>query len=157
MSYFNDRRREEMIETFKNILVPYNGTEDSHKAFESAIALASPLQAKINIFTCIEKRQIFSLFQSKTKDNEFEKEKKIVEKQHSGMKTFAKENGVACSSKIVHEDHAADAILSFSDRQNIDLIIMSKTKFSSHKERMHYQSTLESVFRNATCPILTLI
>lgn len=145
-----------MTNTFKNILVPYNGTESSQKAFYKAISLASSLQAKITVFTCIEKRQTFSLFKSKTKDDEFEKEKETVEKQHMEMKNFAKENNVDCNFKIVRGDHAAEKILSFVDQHNIDLIIMKKTKFSSHKERIHYQSTLEDVFRNITCPILIL-
>lgn len=141
---------------FKNILVPYNGTEGSHKAFDKAISLAAPLNAKITIFTCIEKRQLFSLFKSKAKNEDFEKERRVVEKQHMEMKTIAGKNKVDCNSKIVHGDHAADEILSFSEHQSIDLIIMNKTKFSSHKEKIHYQSTLEDVYRNASCPILTL-
>lgn len=118
-----------MTSTFKNILVPYNGTESSQKAFDKAIALASNFHAKITLFTCIEKRPTFSLFKSKTKNDEFERERKIIEKQHIEMKKFAKEKNVDCNSKIVSGDYASEEILSFVDQHNIDLIIMQKTKF----------------------------
>jgi nucleotide-binding universal stress UspA family protein len=145
-----------MKNTFKNILVPYNGTDGSQKAFDKAVGLASPIHANITIFTCVEKRSTFSFFKSKTKNDEYEKERKTVETQHMKMKTFANKNKVECNSQIVQGNYASEEILSFADQHNIDLIIMSKTKFTSHKERMHYQSTLENVFRNAHCPILIL-
>jgi len=145
-----------MTSVFKNILVPFNGTKGSQKAFNKAVPLASSVNASIFIFTCIEKRQIFSFFKFKASNEEFEKERKIVEKQHIEMKTFAQEKGVSCSSNIIKGDHASSEILNFADKHKIDLIIMTRTKFSSHKERIHYQSTLEDVFRNTICPILIL-
>ena len=132
------------------------GTAGSNNAFRKAISLASSLQANIPIITCLEKRSIFSLFKPKTKNDEFEKERKEVEKQHIEMKTFAKEHRVTCNSKIVRGDLASSEILSFADQHDIDLIIMSKTKFSSRHEKIHHHSTLENVFRNTFCPVLIL-
>ena len=119
--------------------------------------MASSVQAKIVIFTCLEKRPTFTLFKFKVRnDDELEKEKKTVEKQHMEMKTFAKEHDVDCYSKIGIGNLASSEILEFAEQPDVDLIIINKTKFSSHYEKSHYHNTLENVFRNTSCPILIL-
>lgn len=145
-----------MTKTFKHILIPYNGTARSQKTFRKAISLASALQAQVTIFTCLEKRITFALFKTKTRKEELEKEKKLVEKQHLDMKEFARRHDVKCDSKIVRGDSASNEILSFIEHHDIDLIIMSKTKFVSHYEKMHHYNTIENVFSNTSRAILIL-
>ena len=145
-----------MTKTFEHILVPYNGTTGSGKAFRKAVSLAHSIQAKITILTCLEERPTFGFFKTKTSRQEFEKEHKIVEKQHLQFEKFAKKHDVSCSSKIVKNGLASSKILEFAERHNVDLIIMTKTKHSSQYEKQHYHSTVENVFRNAHCPILIL-
>jgi nucleotide-binding universal stress UspA family protein len=145
-----------MIKTFEHILVPYNGTPGSEKAIRKAIFLASSIQAKITILTCLEERPTFGFFKTKTSKQEFEKERKIVEKQHLQFENFAKEQDISCSSKIVKNGLASTKILEFAERHSVDLIIMTRTKITSHYEKQHYHSTVENVFRNAHCPILIL-
>jgi len=146
-----------MARTFEHILIPYNGTTGSNKAFRKAVSLSSSTKAKITILTGLERRSTFALFRSKARNDELEKEKKIVEKQHLEMKKFAEEHDVVCDSKVVRvKSLASSEILSFAEQKNIDLIIMSKTKLSSRLEKTHYHSTLENVFRNARCPIMIL-
>ena len=145
-----------MTKTFEHILVPYNGTAGSDKAFKKAISLAFLIHAKITILTCLEERPTFGFFKTKTSKQEFEKERKLVEKQHLKLKTFAKEHIVSCNSKIVKNGLASTKILEFAKQQDADLIITTRTKLSSHYEKLHYHSTVENVFRNAPCPILIL-
>ena len=146
-----------MTKIFECILVPYNGTAASNKAFRKAVSLAYSIKSKIIIFTGLEQRSTFALFKSKTKNDELEKEKKIIEKQHLEMKKFAKEHDVVCDSKVVKvRNLASSEILLFAEQKNIDLIVMNKTKFSSRLEKSHHHSTLENVSRNARCATLTL-
>ena len=145
-----------MTKTFDHILVPYNGTAGSEKAFRKAISLASSIQAKITILTCLEERQTFGFFKTKTNKQEFEKERKLVEKQHLKLEKFAKEHDVSCSSKIAKNGLASDKIIEFAKQHDVDLIITTKTKLSSRYEKQHYHSTVENMFRNAPCPILIL-
>ena len=145
-----------MTKTFEHILVPYNGTTGSEKAFRKAVFLAHPIQAKITILTCLEERPTFGFFKTKTSKQEFEKEHKMVEKQQLHLEKFAKENDVSCDSKIVKNGLASTKILEFTERHSADLIIMTRTKLSSHYEKQHYHSTVENVFRNSHCPILIL-
>jgi len=145
-----------MTKTFDHILVPYNGTAGSQKAFRKAISLSSSIQAKVTILTCLEERQTFGFFKTKTSKQEFEKERKLVEKQHIKLEKFAKEHDVSCGSKIVKNGLTSTKILEFAKQHNVDLIIITRTKLASHFEKQHYQSTVENMFRNAPCPILIL-
>lgn len=145
-----------MTSLFEHILVPYNGTAGSDKAFKKSISLASSTSARITLLTCLEERSTFGFFKTKTSKLEFEKERKQVEKQHSKLKKLAKEHLVLCDSKIIKGGLASTKILEFAKQHNIDLIMTTRTKLSSRYEKQHYHSTVENMFRNAPCPILIL-
>ena len=145
-----------MTKTFDHILVPYNGTAGSEKAFRKAISLASSIQAKITVLTCLEERPTFGFFKTKTSKQEFEKERKLVKKYHLELETIAKKHTISFSSKIVKNGMASVKILEFAKQRGVDLIIMTKTKISSSYEKQHYQSTIENVFRNVHRPIMIL-
>ena len=120
------------------------------------MSLASLIHAKITILTCLEERQTFGFFKTKTNKQEFENERKLVEKQHLKLKKLAEKHDVSCDSDIVKNGLASAKILEFAKRHNIDLIITTKTKLSLQYEKMHHHSTVENMFRNAPCPILIL-
>ena len=145
-----------MIKNFEHILVPYNGTSGSQKAFKKAIGLSQLTNAKITVLTCLEERPTFGFFKTKTSKQEFEKERKLVEKQHLELEKLAKKHDISFSSKTVKNGLASMKILEFTKKHDVDLIIMTKTKLSSTYEKMYYQSTIENVFRNSHCPILIL-
>lgn len=145
-----------MAKIFDHILIPYNGTSGSQKAFRKAVSLASLIDTKVTVLTCLEERPTFGFFKTKTSKQEFEKERKLVEKQHLELEKIAKKHDISFSSKIVKNGLASMKILEFAKQHEVDLIIMTKTKISSSYERQHYQSTIENVFRNAHCPILVL-
>ena len=145
-----------MTGPFEHILVPYNGTSGSQKAIKKAVTLAQSTGSKITILTCLEERPRLGFFKTKTSRQEFEKERKLVEKQHLELENFVKDRGVLVKSKIVTNGLASLKILAFAKQHDVDLIIMTKTKLSSSYEKQHYQSTIENVFRNTHCPILIL-
>ena len=145
-----------MTKNFERILVPYNGTSGSNKAFRKAVSLASVIAAEIMIITCLEEKPTLGFFKTKTNRQEFEKQKRHVEKWHAELEEFSKGHGVPTGSKIVKNGMASVRILEFARQHNADLIIMAKTKISNIYEKQHYQSTIENVFRNAHCPVLIL-
>ena len=145
-----------MTKTFDHILVPYNGTPGSQKGFRKAVALAHVTKSRITVVTCLEERPVFGFFKTKTSRQEFEKECIFVQKQHKELEEFAREHDVVFDSKIVKNGMASVKILEFAKQHDVDLIIMAKKKISSSYEKMHYQSTIENVFRNTHCPVLIL-
>ena len=145
-----------MAKIFEHILVPYNGTKGSDKAFRKAVALASSIQAKITILTCLEERPTFGFFKTKTSKQEFEKEHNLVEQQHLELEKIVKKHDISFNSKITKNGLASVKILEFAKQYDVDLIITTKTKFSSRYEKQHHHSTVENMFRNTPCPILIL-
>ena len=145
-----------MSKSFENILVPYNGTTGSEKAFKKAVSLASSINSKITIITCLEERNTFGFFKTKTSKQEFEKESQAVQKQHLKLEKFAKDNDIPCNTKIIKNGLPSTRILEFAKQHEIDLIITTRTKLSSRIEKQYYHSTVENMFRNAPCPILIL-
>ena len=137
-------------------MIPYNGTQGSNKAFRKAVSLASAIEAKITIITCLEEKPTLGFFKTKTNKKEFEKQKRRVEKWHADLEKFSKGHDISSSSKIVKNGMASVRILEFAKQHNIDLIVMAKTKIANRYEKQHYQSTIENVFRNAQCPTLIL-
>ena len=105
---------------------------------------------------CLEERPTFGFFKTKTSKQEFEKESKLVEKQHMELEKLAKKHDIPFSSKIVKNGMASVKILEFAKQHDVDLIITTRTKLASHYEKQHYHSTVENMFRNAPCPILIL-
>lgn len=145
-----------MIKTFDHILVPYNGNKNSETAFKKALSLASLIQGRITIITCLEERHTFGFFKTKTSKHEFEKERKIVEKQHLKLEKSAKDHNISCNSKITKNGLPSTKILEFAKQHDVDLIIIKRTKISSRYEKQYHHSTVENIFRNGSCPILIL-
>ena len=145
-----------LIKTFEHILVPYNGTKNSQNAYNKAISLASLIQGKVTIITCLEERNTFGFFKTKTSKQEFEKERRSVEKQHLILEKSAKVHNISFRSKITKNGLASTKILEFAKQHDVDLIIVKRTKISSRYEKQHHHSTVENLFRNASCPILIL-
>ena len=145
-----------MSTIFEHILVPYNGTSGSQKAFKKAVTLAQITKAKITIFTCLEERSTFGLFKTKTNKNEYEHESKIITQNHIELEKYAKKCNVLPNFKIIKNNVASHAILEFAEKCDVDLIVMGKTKFVSHYEKMYYPTTIENVSKNFHGAILIL-
>ena len=133
-----------MTRIFEHILVPYNGTAGSHKAFRKAISLASSINVKITVLTCLEERATFGFFKTKTSKQEFEKEYDLVEKQHLELEQFAKRHDVLCDFKIVKNGLPSIKILEFAKQHDVHLIIMTKTKFTSRYENNTIKARLKT-------------
>ena len=137
-------------------MFPYKGTTTEEKTFKQTITLASSIDAKVTILTCLEERHTFGFFKTQTSKREFEREYAEVKQHHEHMKQYAKKHNVACYSQIIKNGSPSIKILEFAKKHNIELIILTKTTLSSHYEKLHHHSTVENVSKNATCPIMVL-
>ena len=141
-----------MAKVFEHILVPYNGTSGSEKSFKKAISMASSINCKITVLTCIEERQTFGFFKTKTSKQEFEKERKLVEKQHQKLEKVCQEKEIPFTSAITNNGLASERIVDYAKKHHVDLIITKRTKMTSSYEKHSYHSTVENMFRLAPCP-----
>ncbi|MDH5569082.1 MAG: universal stress protein [Nitrosopumilus sp.] len=142
--------------TFQHILVPYNGTSGSQKAFKKAVALAELTKSKITVLTCLEERSTFGLFKTKTNKKDFDNEYKLVTQEHVKLKKYSSQHGVSPGFKIIKSNVASHEILEFAEKNKIDLIIMGKKNFATRFEKTHYHSTIEDISKNFQGAILIL-
>jgi nucleotide-binding universal stress UspA family protein len=137
------------------MLIPYNGCPGSQKAFKKAVALAELTKSKITILTCLESKSTFGLFKTKTNKQEFEREHKLVSLEHAKLEKYATEKGVSSNYKIITNNVASEAILEYTEKQNVDLIIMGIKKRTRY-EKTHFPSTIEYVSKNFQGALLIL-
>jgi len=144
-----------MTESFEHILVPYNGCAGSQKSIKKAVGLAKAIKSKITVLTCLEDRTTFGLFKTKTNKQELEKEEKIVMQEHLKLEDYAKKSDVSIEFKIIKSSIAAQTILEYAEKHNVDLIVMGMRNQTKY-EKMHYPSTIEDVSKNFNGAVLIL-
>ena len=139
---------------FQKILVPYDATPSSEKAFKRILPIIEKHCSKIILLICIRDRATFGFFQTKSDKKSLEQEKKKAQKFQDMAKKDAQKFELSITSKIVKSDLESDSIVDYAKEQKVDLIVMSKTKLTTNAEKMYYISTVEAVFRKAPCPLL---
>lgn len=138
----------------KKILIPHDATPSSEKAVKKVLPLIEKHDSKIMFLTCIHDKATFGFFKTKSDKREIEQEKKKIEKHHEHLKKEAEKSGILSSSKIIKSDLESRSIIEYAKSQDVDLIVMSKSKIGTHAEKMYYNSTVDAVFKKAPCPFL---
>jgi len=141
--------------TFKNILVPYDGSKCSDHAFNVAIDVAKKNNSKITIVTCLEKDYRTPWYgpDSRVTDALLKKQKKAVDKNFSSLEKVAKKSKVSISTKIIVVQSIVKSLLSFTTSNRIDLIVMGshgRTGF----DRLLLGSVANGISQKARCPVL---
>lgn len=143
-----------MVFDVKKILVPYDATPSSEKVINNLKPFLEKHQCKMVLLTCIRDRASFGFFKSKSDKKEMANEKKRAEKHHANVKKKVEQFGVSTISKIVKSDLESETIAEYAKKEDVDLIIMSKSKLRTHAERVYYNSTVENVFKKTSIPFL---
>ncbi len=141
--------------TFKNILVPYDGSKCSDHAFNVAIDVAKKYNSKITIVTCLEKdyRTPWYGLDSRVTDALLKKQKKTVDKNFSSLEKVAKKSKVSISSKIIVVQSIVKSLLSFTTSNRVDLIVIGshgRTGF----DKLLLGSVANGISQKARCPVL---
>lgn len=119
----------------KNILVPHAGTILGDKALSYAIKIAKPSGATINILHAVEPLPIPPMIFTKKQDIQVQKELAQTEKALAqDIKEELQSRADHCRKKninansIIVRGRPEDAILKYSKKHHVDLIIMAKRR-----------------------------
>lgn len=140
-----------MRQNIRQILLPYDGTKSSERAFHYALRLANTHQAKLLTLTCIKDHATFGFFKLKSDKKKTEKQKKNAEKRIDYLKKQAKKFGVSIKSRIVKCEITSKEIVDYAKKEDVDIIAMSKTRHGTAAEKMYSESTVDKVFKTAPC------
>ncbi len=87
---------------FKNILVPFDLSTQSTRAFKVALDIAKCRDSKVTLLTCLEGDAWHHKYYDARADNELIKKQKKVSKKHlEKLESLAEKNNVAIKSQII--------------------------------------------------------
>lgn len=139
-----------------NILVPFDGSTYSVKAFDAALDIAKKQQAKISILTCLEKENLGAWYVDKRVNKKIVKDaKKFAMGFLSKLESTAEKSDVLLSVHILETKSISKQIIDFANSKKINLIVIGshgQTGFN----RFLLGSVSNSVSQIAKCPVLII-
>jgi len=109
----------------KNILVAYDSSSFSNRAFKSALDIAEPNKSKITIATVVTGIYQPSIgFSMKFSKDLLEKNTRMLKKLFSNLQTMANKKGISISLKILNDPSVSKAITNYVNSHKFDLIII---------------------------------
>ncbi len=109
---------------FRNILVPYDGTNFSNRAFQKALDIAKKDGSKITIFTVIEGEYSAIMGYSKMNPQVIKKQQSAAKKYIYKLESFAKNSNVQISVKIKQGTIIVKEIINFAKSKKFNLIVI---------------------------------
>lgn len=142
---------------FKNILVPYDGSNYSTHAFKTALDIAKKYNSKITVISCLDTDvgHAWYGFDSRVDTAILKKQKKLVENDVKKFQELVKKTKVPYSFQIITTSSIAKSIISFSRAKKIDLIVMG-SHGRKGVSKLLLGSVANAVSQQSACPVLIL-
>jgi nucleotide-binding universal stress UspA family protein len=138
----------------KNILVPFDGSGYSQKAFEKALDIAEKFESKLTVMTVLQSKISDSAGVSLERLQEIQDEEvntaTIMLKK---LESQANAKNVSFSIAIIHNPSSSDGVVIFAEKNNVDLIVMGSHGRTGFK-KMVLGSVANGVLGRAKCPVL---
>lgn len=141
--------------SFKQILVPYDGSKIGENAFHAALYIAKKFDSKIFVLSCIERESTFGFFETKSDKKSIKDRKERIQQKISKLEEIANNNNVNFGFQISKCSVASKFIVSFVKSENIDLIVMAKSG-RINPEKIYHESTVNYVYGHVNCPMLNV-
>ena len=140
--------------SFKNILVPYDASGYSERAFKKALEIAEKDDSKITVVTVIQGVYAASIgFASKVDQKIIQKQIKTADKFITKLKLAAKKKGIAFSLKILQGSSIVKTLVNFMNSRKFDLVVMGshgRTGFS----QLVLGSVANGIVHHVKCPVM---
>lgn len=109
----------------KNILVAYDSSSFSNRAFKSALDIAEPNKSKITIVTVVTGIYQPSIgFSMKFSKDLLEKNTKMLKKLFTDLQAMASKKDVSITLKILQNPSVSKAITKYVNSHKFDLIVI---------------------------------
>lgn len=141
---------------FKNILVPFDLSSPSNKAFNVALDLAQKYDSKITLITCVEGDAWHHKFYDARADTQLLKaQTKVAKKYMEKLEEKANKAGVKIKLQIFKSTSVAKDITTFAKSREIDLIVMSSHS-KTGMDKIILGSVANGVVQRTSVPILLI-
>jgi nucleotide-binding universal stress UspA family protein len=140
----------------KNILVAYDSSSFSNRAFKSALDIAEPNKSKITIVTVVTGIYQPSIgFSMRFSKDLLEKNTKMLKKLFTNLQTMANKKDISISLKILHNPSVSKAITNYVNSHKFDLIVIgSRGRTGLNKAILG--SVANDVVNKANVPIMVV-
>ena len=142
---------QEVNSTIRHILVPYDDSPYSNRAFVYALDLAKKYGAIISVI---------SIMYSNSKPTNIEHQTSIDRKKIDAMKKsfrrlneVSKRFGVPMRTEMMMESAIVETIISYTTSKKVDMIVMGTRGRGGHK-RFMFGSVAMNVSQTASCPVM---
>ncbi|MCV0431702.1 universal stress protein [Nitrosopumilus sp.] len=139
---------------FQNILVPFDLSNQSTRAFKVALDIAKNYNSKVTLLTCIEGDAWHHKYYDARADAELiKKQKKVSKKYLEKLEMSAKKNNVSIKSQIIASKSVVNDIVNFAKSRKHDLIVIGshgRTGF----DKLLLGSVANGVSQKTKCPVL---
>ena len=148
---------EEKEMPLRRILVPLDGSEWSFKAARYAIKIAKMTKADIVcVHAVLNLPYVEYAYSAALIPRYIEDTKREAQKWYDDVKVIAEKAGIRLTAEtLVNISSVADAIISYAERNNVDLIVMG-TKGRTGLKKFLLGSVANGVISHAMCPVLVV-
>ena len=141
---------------FSNILVPFDLSNQSVRAFKNALDIAKKYNSKVTILTCLEGDAWHHKFYDSRADNELiKKQKKVTLSSVANLESLAQKAGVPTRSQIIKSTSVVKDIITFAKSRKVDLIVMG-SHGRTGIDKLILGSVANGVTQKASCPVLVI-
>ena len=141
---------------FNNILVPFDLSSPSNKAFQVALDLAQKYESKITLITCVEGDAWHHKFYDASADSQLlKKQTKVAKKYMEKLEETANKVGVKIKLQILKSNSVVKDIVTFAKSRKMDLIVMS-SHGRTGLDKLILGSVANGVIQRTNCPVLLI-
>lgn len=139
---------------FENILIPFDLSTQSTRAFKVAVDIAKKYDSKLTLLTCLEGDAWHHKFYDARADSELIKKQKSVSQKHlEKLKAIAEKNKVSVKSNILTSKSVVNDIVVFAKSRKHDLIVIGSHGRTGFDKAL-LGSVANGVSQKARCPVL---
>ena len=141
---------------FSKILVPFDGSSYSMKAFKAALEVAKKHKSKVFVLSCLEKDNLGAWYIDKRINKQIISDaKKYAKSFLVKLEKTAEESQIPVSTNIQETKSIAKEIIDYAESKKINLIIMGshgQTGFN----RLVLGSVSNKISQLSKCPVLIM-
>lgn len=139
---------------FSRILVPVDGSDNSHRALDAALFLSEKLGAKVTAIHVMEDVPVLHIESEKLLRELLEAYKKENQLILSKCSEIATEKGFTIDTKLL-QGNPSSAILDFCEKEEQDIIVMGSRGRGKFKELV-LGSVSSKVLHHSSCPVMII-
>ena len=139
---------------FKNILVPFDGSNISKRAFEKALDISSKFGIKLNVITITSNPYVVSSGISLERAMEIQDdERREIIQTLNALEKRTRSRDVNFSFKIIDDSSPVNGIMKFVKSNKIDLIVMG-SHGRTGLSKIILGSVAYSIVQHAKCTVM---